>query len=487
MNMGKFSILKNRIVLILLLSIIVLNSSLTKSLVNGISSIVDNDHDGLNLNDDSTDIFVPTNPMLAIDSEENLYLVYRENYKDYSSIVLLRTIEDNDYFVWNLTRTYLYRPNETDIINSYPTMVFHQDKFYLGITSRNDTISYFKILEIDPSNLVTTTLLELNSTTSYFLKPKIAINNQAIWISWLDNVEGNYNLYYTKYNQTTTSFSSIEQLSNNTYGNCQNSEVYLDHNGNCHFVWSQGRDYKNHLLYKYYLENETCQMTSIVVGNTTYAIDPDVIVESNGQVNIFWSNYTVIGPIMLGTINIHYCTFSEANNWSKIEYIAPYRTVDKTELTNGENPDVVIDSNSILWMIYELVEPYPQITGISIRGKQNGYWLDGEHVTMGITPAYDPCVVSDNSGSIHMVWLDFRLAYFEIFYRARFDTGILSQEQQLTKYYAPAMKERSPYLFAVFFGTIVVIAVIFPLTAYYFKNKRLKKLIAEHKKEIEND
>jgi len=228
-------------------------------------------------------------------------------------------------------------------------------------------------------------------------------------------------------------------------------------------------------------------MNSTVVSNISFSIDPDIIVEANGQVNIFWSNYTEIAPIMLGTKNIHYCTYNKASNWSKYENVAPYRAIDKSDLTDGENPDVVLDSNAILWMVYKLVEPYPQITGIAIRGKQNGLWLDGDHVTRGITPAYDPCLVSDNSGNIHCVWLDFRIMYFEIYYQARFENGLWSTEQQLTKYYLPANIESAPIFLLIVFGTIGIFAILMPLTSYFLKRKRYNKLIEEHRKEIEND
>ncbi|MHA1354741.1 MAG: hypothetical protein ACTSR1_06175, partial [Candidatus Heimdallarchaeota archaeon] len=66
-------------------------------------------------------------------------------------------------------------------------------------------------------------------------------------------------------------------------------------------------------------------MNRTVVSNTTYCNNPDIFVETNGQVNIFWSNYTEIAPITLGKRNVHYCTYSKANNWSDIEQIAPYR------------------------------------------------------------------------------------------------------------------------------------------------------------------
>lgn len=167
--------------------------------------------------------------------------------------------------------------------------------------------------------------------------------------------------------------------------------------------------------------------------------------------------------------------------------MAPYIAIDKTPMIDGENPDTTIDSNNILWMVYELVEPYPQITGIAIRGRQNGWWLDGEPVTRGITPAYDPCIVSDNSGNIHCVWLDFRIMYFEIYYMARFANGLWSTEQQLTKYYLPANLKQGPILIGVFFGAIVIMVILIPAITHRVKSKRMNKLLEEHKKEIIND
>jgi len=184
--MSKSNILRNKILFLILFVIIFQNSFLTISLVNGLSTIIGLNQELHALSDNTTNtIFVPSHPALAIDSNQNLFLTYRENYQDYSSIVMLRTNEGDEYNVWNLTRNYLYQPNDTDLITSYPAMVFHQDKFYLGITSRNNSISILKILEIDPTNLVTTTLLKLNSTESYYFNPKIGVYNQSLWFSCL--------------------------------------------------------------------------------------------------------------------------------------------------------------------------------------------------------------------------------------------------------------------------------------------------------------
>ncbi|MHA1185961.1 MAG: hypothetical protein ACTSSK_03665 [Candidatus Heimdallarchaeota archaeon] len=486
--MGKLAILRYRVFFLIVLAIIIQNSISARSIVNSFTPINGSEQELSILATETTNtIFAPSHPSLAIDSQENLFLTYRENYAAYSSIVMLRTNEGDEYNVWNLTRNYLYIPNDNDLISSYPAMIFHQDNFYLGISSENESGSFFKILEIDSNDLTITTLLTINSTESHYLNPKIFAYSDSIWFSWLNDIEEHYNLYFTKYNQTTASFSSTYQLSNDTFGNCQNSELFLDENGTCHFVWSQGLEYKNFLFYKSYLLNETSLMNRTVVSNTTYCNNPDIFVETNGQVNIFWSNYTEIAPITLGKRNVHYCTYSKANNWSDIEQIAPYRAVDKTEYIDGENPDVAIDSHGIMWIIYELVEQYPQITGIGVRPRQNGVWLDGEPVTRGLAPCYDPCIVSDNSGTIHCVWLDFRLAYFEIFYLARFDTGIWSTEQQLTKYYIPANKEGAPIFFGILFGTIGVFAILIPTITYYIKRRRINKLIEVRRKEIEND
>ncbi|MHA1354742.1 MAG: hypothetical protein ACTSR1_06180 [Candidatus Heimdallarchaeota archaeon] len=249
--MGKLAILRYRVFFLIVLAIIIQNSISARSIVNSFTPINGSEQELSILATETTNtIFAPSHPSLAIDSQENLFLTYRENYAAYSSIVMLRTNEGDEYNVWNLTRNYLYIPNDNDLISSYPAMIFHQDNFYLGISSENESGSFFKILEIDSNDLTITTLLTINSTESHYLNPKIFAYSDSIWFSWLNDIEEHYNLYFTKYNQTTASFSSTYQLSNDTFGNCQNSELFLDENGTCRFVWSQGLEYKNLLFYK---------------------------------------------------------------------------------------------------------------------------------------------------------------------------------------------------------------------------------------------
>lgn len=429
--------------------------------------------------------YIPMAPTLAIDSSENLYLTYRENNGNYSKIALLKTNTDGD---WNLTKTYLYQPDEENAISSYPVMGFYNDRFYLGLTFINETGSTLELLEINPIDFESKKVLSLSSADLFYKYPKIGFFNESIWFSWLSNLDGFYNVYCVKYNLTSESYSEIIQLSNSTYGSCQNSDLFLDNQGICHFVWSQGYDFENYIFYKSINQSEICQMSCTVVTNSTYSLDSEIYVEINGQINIFWSNYTEIAPIMLGTRNIHYRTFTLQNNWSQYERVAPYRTIENTDLmTDGENPEVVFDNIATLWMAYELTEIIPGFTGIAIRGRENGVWVAGEHVSITITPAYDPSLVSDSSGTVHCVWVDFRVAYFEIYYRARYSIGQWSFEQQLTNYSLAAYAENLPAIFGIVFGGIALFGILIPSTYFVLKRWRYKKIITERRKKITND
>ena len=465
-----------------------MNSVITLPYVYGIisNSNFKENKNAININS-SNNIYSPSNPMLAVDNSRNLFLAYRENIKSYSSIVLLRTNVNNEYNEWNLTKNYLYKPNESNIIISYPDMIYYNGYLFLGITMKNGIDSFLYILRINSTNLKSTTLLKLNDSESYFTYPKLVAYNNSLWITWLNNFEGNFNLYYTNYDLLTTNQSEIQQISDNSFGNCQNSDLFIDNNGSCHIVWSQGMNYLNYLFYTCFSENQLSLMNSTVVPNTTYCNEPEIFIETNGQVNVFWSNYTEISPIQLGTKNIHYCTYSKANNWSDYEYVAPYRAIGKTEFTDGENPAVTIDNYGNLWMAYELVETYPGFSGVAVRNRNNGNWLAHEHVTTGIFPAYGTCIVRDSIDTIHCVWMDFRLAYFEIFYRARANNGIWSIEQQLTSYSYSANLEQGPKLIGIYIVGILLLGVIMPSSYYLIKRWRNKKLLENRRKEIMND
>ncbi len=482
---------KSRLIQIILALFIISNISfqslflvITITKANPIKNSDDISFQSLNTNSQGAN-YGPSNPSLAIDSSENLYLTYKESIGSFSKIVLLKTDENGN---WNLTKTYLYQPVEGNTIKSYPVMDFYNDHFYLALSYINETGSTIQLQEKDPVDFDTKIVFSLHSADSFYRYPKMGFFNESIWFSWLCNLDGVFNVYFMKYNQTSDTLSEIVQLSNSTYGNCQNSDLFIDSLGNCHFVWSQGLNSKNYIFYKSYNENESHQMSYIVAINSTCNLDPEIFVERNEQINIFWSNYTEIAPIMLGTRNIHYRIYASEKNWSQLECVAPYRSLEKEDLMiDGENPEVVFDNIATLWMAYEITETVPGFTGIAIRGRENGIWVAGEQVSITITPAYDPRLVSDSSGTVHCVWLDFRIGYYEIYYRARYSIGQWSFEQQLTNYNKDAYQKAMPAIFGIFFGAIVLIGILLPSTYYVIKRRRYKKILAERRKEIAND
>ena len=460
---------------------VLLSSNISQQLsVNGLQIKTVND---LEINAEVS--YIPSSPMLAIDSSDNLYLTFRENIGAYSRISLLRTDVSGD---WNLTIIPIFEPEKGNYINSQPAMISFHDKLLLAVTLNNGTKSILKLLEIDPLALELEKLIEMELNETDFCRPRLAFCNQTIWMAWHNNNESNFNLYYSQFNYTSMIQSSVIQISNNASGSCQNSDLFLDKDGICHFIWSQGLDYKNCIFYKSFAENNTCLRDYQLTDNSFYYNDPEIFVENNGQVNTFWSNYSDIANTMLGTRSVQCRTYSDASNWSSYETVAPYRPPDRYDMmTDGENPEATYDNIATLWMAYEIVEPVQYFTGIAIRGRKNGQWLPGEPVTPGQSPAYDPCLVADSEGHIHCVWVDFRWSYYELYYKARYNLDLWSFEVKLTTYTNKEGAASAGKMFGLYITAVVLFGVALPSTYYIAKRIKRKKIIDERRKEIMNE
>ena len=425
---------------------------------------------------------IPSNPILMVDSHDTLYLIFRENYGSYSKLAMLKTNSEGD---WNKTLTIIHEPINGSCINSYPSAIFFQEKIIIYLTSIDGIQSYITLLEINPSNLETNTLLEFTTNETIYSNPKVLSSNETLWLSWLNRNESKNNLYYAKYNYTSQTLSVNHLVSNSSYGSCFASDLAIDKFGAGHFLWSQGANYHNYIFYKKIANNESCLMHERLIDNSYYYIDPEIFVEEDGRVNTFWSNISDIAPSMLGTKSVLYCSYTPVENWSTAATVAPYRPADRIDMmTDGENPEVAHDNIDTLWMAYEIEEPIQYFRGIAIRGRENGVWQNGEPVSLSQAPGYDPSLAVDSEGHVHCVWIDFRWSVHDIYYRARYNMDIWSFEEKLTNYTISAATIEGPRMFGFYIGAVVLFGIILPSTYYIAKGIRRKKIMKERLKEI---
>jgi len=426
----------------------------------------------------------PSSPSITYDSENNLFLIYKESVGNYSKIALLKTERPN---IWNLTKEIIVEPENDTIINCYPQIRNLLNDTYIIYTTVSPYKSELVILQLDTTMKLWNSFHQMINETIVFSNPLISAFNDTLWVSWLSYNEEEVSLYYSKFNQTTKKWLEGSLVSDLNGYNSQFSDLFIDNNGTGHFVWSEGEPNYKKVLYREIFANDSKSEIKNITDGSSNCIHPKVYVDGFNNTLIFWSNYTEISPEMLGTINIHYSKKVNDSYWSKPRLFAPYLPPDREGmLADSKKPFLASCQNNILYVAYEDHQPYPYFMGVALRGIYNNNLFDGEPISLTITPCFDPQIVCDENNFVHCVWADFRISYYEIYYRVKFTNNTWSFEKQLTFYSSPAYVNIAGIYVGIILGTLFCFGVI-PVSIYYILKKRqYKKIMQKRREEIQD-
>ena len=457
----------------LLLSLFCLFSILTNI---GVNQIIGDD-------DINTTFYQPTSPSLTIDSSDDLYLLYKENFGNRSKLALMNK---TDPYVWNTNRTILVDPENDTTVYSQPYLTCINDDLFIVYSLYSEDNSSLRILKRSAGSLDWKEVYSLNNESCIFATPKIAEGkNNSYWITWTWDIEGTFGVYYGRFNITENEMYNITKLSgdDDLYDSIE-PDFAVDFQGNAHIVWAQGQNYSKILRYCVVNHNNTIELLDNLTESTDSCREPALVFEVDGTLNLFYSNYTTETHVTLGTRFIYQCKKPFNQNWTDFEEVAPYIPVDKSYLSDAHNPYVIIDKSNVLWMGHEIRAYYPNFQGTALRGRMGNQWIPSEPITLGMAPAFDPQLVCDSYNHLHCVWADFRLTYFTLMYRIRKSDGVWLDEYLLIDYMG---KETfGPYAKLGIIITVIGLAVASSGVVIYqaLVKRRRRKILNQHKSKI---
>lgn len=206
------------------------------------------DNSGASLSIDirlTTDPAISTQPAIAVDSNNNLHVVWTDD-RDGNSEIYYKKLDNNGN---NLTADIRLTNNPAD--SSFPALARDPFNFihvaWLDDRDGNPEI-YYKKLDNNGAQLVADTRLTTNIEVSWF--PAISSDASGyVQIAWTDNRDGNLEIYYTKLNNngvtilddtrltTDPAESDLPAISADTYSNAQ-------------ILWKDTRDLNEEIYYK---------------------------------------------------------------------------------------------------------------------------------------------------------------------------------------------------------------------------------------------
>ncbi|MFW9922745.1 MAG: hypothetical protein ACFFDW_05580 [Candidatus Thorarchaeota archaeon] len=418
----------------------------------------------------------------AINADSQLFLVYREKdiSKDY-----LKLLKQNIEMKWDLEPTILLQENATFKIDGSPSICITENSTLIVTAFKHNMSSGILLLSknISSETWIANKIIDgLNANvTDPILQFDDSSNN--FWISWLDDHEGVLNQYLVTTN-SLSHWDNITNISLNTSTINYGCDFIIGSNGNGYFALSEGMEYHQQIFFREISPTHTIVQSEEITDDTFSDVDPDIVFDSSGLINVFWTNYTIPNPgEYLGKVSIYSCYKSLSGNWTEPTKVAPYIPPDRPASGESDayNPSVVLDSQNQLWLAYEIVEEYAYHSGVDIRNRIGSGWQPSSYLSLVTNRATDPLLLSDTTGGIHCFWLDRRQTNVEIYYRYKYPTGI-TDELCLTCY-----KDDNNMFLLTIFGIVVGSAIILTLPTMvlrYLLRKRNEKIMREKLRDL---
>ena len=371
---------------------------------------------------------------VAVGPNNELFLTYRENMQDEDTISFIQTASG---FEWNKTSTLLKNENDTFKIIGKPSIAFENNKILIVFAFQKNTfwgIDLFtkeyptgnwkeEVIISGVNNTLVAPLIKYHSATA------------SLWLTWSDFSEGSFNQYYIKTNESTIDWDNKSTLSEDNSVNCSDCDFIFDEEGTAHFIWSEGLENQNRVLYRYIFSNGTKSSIEYITDGTTDCEDPALVIDSAKFLNAFWTNRTVPNPEgFLGTINIQSSIRISNDNWSTPLKVGPFVPPDRPASGESDalNPAVVLDTHNQLWLAYEIIEEYAYHIGADIRNRIGNSWQPATYLSLYSNRVYDPLLIMDHSGNLHCFWIDSRHLSLEVYHRIKFENNVWSEEYLVT-------------------------------------------------------
>ncbi|MFH1642767.1 MAG: C25 family cysteine peptidase [Nanoarchaeota archaeon] len=289
---------------------------------------------------------------------------------------------------------------------------------------RNVSVDY--IIRVD-ENVQWSTELQLTRSDSDV--PDVASDEyENLHIVWSDNMDGNYEIYYTRFDSSGKIALYNKRLSNNFY-NSKNPSIAVDSANNLHIVWQDDRDGNKEI---YYTQLSGSGQKIISEQRLTYnlfdSINPSLAtdnqyihvlwldtkhditdiyykkIDSNGNVVVADKRVTIDADVVSYSVvsdaGLVYVLYQNALNEIMFIIISDGEVTFGKKIIAGSQPDISINDNiNAVWISAGGTLTYARLD------KNDGLILLTKNITMASGVA-EPDIESDLDGSFHLVWLD---------------------------------------------------------------------------------
>jgi hypothetical protein len=237
--------------------------------------------------------------------------------------------------------------------------------------------------------------------------PSIAVSGSNIYVVWMDNTRGNYEIYYKHSTDNGVTWGKTKRLTKNAglsgFPSISVSGV------NIHVVWSDDTPGHHEIYYKRSTNNGVSwEKTKRLTRNAGVSYVPSIAV-SGGNIHVVWSDETP------GNYDIYYrCSTDNGTTWSKQKHLTK-------NAGDSDVPAMALFGNSV-HVVWSDSTPVNQEIYYK-RSTNNGVsWEKTKRLTRNAGNSFVPAMAVSGS-KIHIVWFDDTPGNGEIYYKRSKDNG----------------------------------------------------------------
>ncbi len=367
-------------------------------------------------------------PKIAIDSEDNIHVVWYDNTAD-----LLSSGSDADIFYKSFnsateTWTSLELVSSESTAASYnPVIAVDTENNvhvawadytdYLGSDIDRDV--FYKKKNAGGSWTITSVISTDSTLTVHEDVDICADLNNNVYISWSDptdilGADTDNDIFIKYFNNTASTWAPITLISTESIASAYKPQFVADSlTGDIHFVWYDytdilSADTDGDIFYRKWnvFDSSLSDLELVNSFSTLNAYDPQIALDSDNNIHVVWGDYTDYLDSGINLDLFYRKLLTSSNSWGHVE------VVSSESRFNTNHPDLIVDDNGCIFVAWYDPTEYggagpDQDVFFKYKDPNSNQWSMTDVVTVESNDlSHVPEMALDSQGFVSCVWTE---------------------------------------------------------------------------------
>jgi len=343
------------------------------------------------------------NPDLAVDSDQNIHLVWQEDKIGNYEIYYKKSTNHGNDWILNFQMTYTSGISECPVIATSSGDEIHTA--WSDFSSGNAEIFYRKSSD---KGINWQNIKRLTWNAGDSKNPQINVDsNNNIHIVWEDTTPGNNEILYLMSTDKGSTWISRKRLTW-TPGNSYHPKVETSLESNIYVFWDDSTSGDAEIYYKKSTDTglnwSLNTRLTYCIGNSWFS---DTLIESSEKIYVFWDD------LCQGNSEIRYKKTSDSgSSWSPTRQIT-------WNAGNSWKASVCLNQTNEIHIVWNDFTPGNSEIFYKYSTDMGSSWEKTQRLTWNAGESKGQKIESDNSGNIFLVWHDNTWGNYEIIFKSR--------------------------------------------------------------------